>query len=241
MKHSVASHRQLSFDEESIFHPSTALSQKLKAYIHNEGVASTRCRGEYLFHQGDHVGNIYYIDEGCVAILNHCKNDHRQIFDFLFSNSIILDAGGITWKANHSAQCMSEVNMHILSSESFRRILMAEPQLYSAVAEIMSNSVARAYRGLGNIMCRQGPARVAYILLSVHSAKNQDLMDFPKTTPSDNRIKIRQVDLAAAIGVTPVYFNQILKKMKADGLINLIKGEIEICDIKSIKETALMH
>ncbi|MEW4467199.1 Crp/Fnr family transcriptional regulator [Parasphingorhabdus sp. JC815] len=240
MNHMSVSQQQLSFDTENGFYQSSVLTQKLKSYIHDEGVATVRHRGDYLFRQGENVGNIYYIDEGCVAIVHLCPNDHRQIFDFQFKNSIIMDAGSFGTNASHSAQCLSNVSMHILSTESFRRILLSEPQLYHAVGEVMNAALIRAYRGLSNIMCRQGSARVAYILLAVHNGNNLP-SEINQPTRVDNRIKIRQVDLAAAIGVTPVYFNQILKKMKADGLIKLVKGEIEICDLNAVKELTHRH
>ena len=206
----------------------------LKQIIHEEGLRSSIQRGKFVFRQSEVVDKIYLIQSGCVALTRHCAEGHRQILDFFYHDSVFSDLPDDSQPTTFSAQCLLDTQIYALSKASLRRIATTAPEIYQAVNSLMIELLSQAYDSLYNIGCRHGVERVAFALCKIFDGLNSGIdVDSARF---DCQIPIRQIDIADAIGVTPVYLNQILKSLKEDGVIDINKGTININNIKILKD-----
>lgn len=206
----------------------------LKQIIIEEGLDSHIQRGKYVFRQGEVVDKIYLVQSGCVAFTRHCAEGNRQVLDILYPGSILSDLQENAQPTLFSAQSLLETRMYALSKASLRRIARITPEIYQAINSLMLGLLSQVYDNLWNIGCRHGVERVAFTLCKIFDGLNAGIdVD---SIRFDYHIPIRQVDIADAIAVTPVYLNQILKSLKEDGVIDINKGTIKINNIKLLKD-----
>jgi CRP-like cAMP-binding protein len=206
----------------------------LKQIILEEGVRSSIQRGKFVFRQGEVVDKIYLIQTGCVAFTRHCAEGHRQVLDFFYRESVFSDLPENSQPTTFSAQCLLDTQAYALSKASLRRIATITPEIFRTVNSLMLRLLCQAYDSLYNIGCRHGVERVAFTLCKIFDGFNAGIdVDSARF---DCNIPIRQIDIADAIGVTPVYLNQILKSLKEDGVIDINKGTINITNIKILKD-----
>ena len=206
----------------------------LKNIILEEGLHSSTQRGKFVFRQGEVVDKIYLIQSGCVAFTRHCAEGNRQVLDFFYPGSIFSDLQEDAQPTTFSAQCLLETQFCTFSKASLRRIATMTPEIYQAMNSLMLGMLSQVYDSLYNIGCRHGVERVAFTLCKIFDGLNAGIdVD---SIRFDCHIPIRQIDIADAIGVTPVYLNQILKSLKEDGVIDIDKGTIKINNIKILKD-----
>jgi CRP-like cAMP-binding protein len=217
--------------------PHTSPSKRLRQHLQEEGVRVQRARHEFLFVEGRAADAIYFLNDGIVAITNTGDGGHREIYGFIFGPAFIIPPVGPDHIAHHSAECLSNVDLHVMSRLTLDRIVEVEPEVGIAVQHELSRAVRMAHNSLSNLLSHHGMERVAFILSSLQETaeRARGTQATGTDTKVDDWIAITQLDLSAAIGMTPVYLNQILKKMKQSRLIELKSGKIRVLDNSEIK------
>ncbi len=213
--------------------------ESLRSRVKTEGILVHYSRGEMLFRQGREANKIYLTTDGIVAITRTSVSDARQIFGFVSADSLIIPAVGDKNVVAYSTECLTDVSAYVISAHALGRILQSQPTLLFSVQREWSQDIERAHAHLENLLCRHGIERVAFMLMKLHLATTaQPAASSPSTISATRKgswIGITQVDLAAAIGMTPVYLNQILKKMKDARIVELKSGKVRIIDITALQ------
>jgi len=210
--------------------PETQLRDRIRA----EGVNVSRSRGDFLFRSREPAPEIYLLDEGVVGIAHRCDSDFRHILGIMVPQSLIVPAVHYDETARYSAECLSDSKFHALSRNAVKRIASTDPTILRAIQEELGKAIDRAHSNLVNLLCHHGASRVATLLHQLNEQFKRAGADQPGANHSDRWADIAQVDLAATLGMTPVYLNQILKKMKDKGIIELKSGKV-----KSVKASLL--
>jgi CRP-like cAMP-binding protein len=206
----------------------------LKTIIRTEGVRTYAERGKCLFRQGEQVDKFFLIAHGGVALARHGVDGSSQVLDFFFDEAVLSDMKEANSPATYSAQCLIDTHAYAISASSLRRSFAADSDLMFDCNQLLKDLLNRAYGNLTNLGCCHGEERVAYLLCMIH-----DSMSAASTRLS--HIPVRQIDIANAIGMTPVYVNQILKNLKKHGAINMNKGAIEIVDARLLRELSGLY
>lgn len=210
--------------------PETHLRDRIRA----EGVDVTRSRGDFLFRSGEPAPEIYLLVEGVVGVAHRCDSDIRHILGIMVPRSLIVPAVHYDETARYSAECLSDSKFHALSRNAVKRIALTDPTILWAIQEELGKAIDHAHSNLINLLSHHGASRVATLLHQLDEEFKRAQADQPGANHSDRWADIAQVDLAATLGMTPVYLNQILKKMKDKGVIELKSGKV-----KSVKASIL--
>lgn len=206
-------------------------AQRLRSLVRREGVCKRFDRSQKLFKKGDAASHIVLIEEGIIAISDGGHCGQRQILDFVFRNKLITPALSQGEPNHFTAECLTATTASVLSLNSVQRILATEPELNLAMLDVAFSMLDGVYARLSSMLCSHGTHRMAFLLAYLHDAHAASAAnDLQEGLP------IKQVDLAAALGVTAPYLNQIIKKMKSNGLIDTAKGKIKILQIEKIKD-----
>ena len=193
-----------------------------------------RERSDILFQEGGPADEIYLLGSGIVAVTHECSNGHKQIYSFVTGTRFIIPPVDENNMVRHSAECLTDSEMYAISRQTLDRIVEAQPKLARAVHEELGKVIDEVHDHLANVLCRHGPARVAYILSKLHSALKLPALIRGSATEPRSCIGVTQIDLAAAIGMTPVYLNQILKRLKDSGLIGLESGKVKVLQVSEL-------
>jgi CRP-like cAMP-binding protein len=200
----------------------------LKQMIRDEGVRIYTERGKCMFRQGEAVDKFFLIANGGVALTRHCGNGSAQVLDFFFDDAVFSDMKEPTAHSTYSATCLVDTHAYAISAASIRRSFLNDRELMLDCNQLLMETLNRAYGNLINLGCCHGEERVAYILCMIHDS-------IIRNTCRQINIPVRQIDIANAVGMTPVYVNQILKSLKKCGSIHLNKGSVEILDISILR------
>lgn len=210
-------------------------SNLLRQHILNEGIRLHRARNDFIFTQGYPVGMVYLLNKGIVALAHAGEGGQKEIYGFVMGPTFIIPPIGLDHVARHSAECLSDVDLYAISRQTLDRIVEKEPLVGRAIQYELGRAIDLAHRHLSNLLSRQGMERVVFILTMLQETLSIAAAADGTGEQLDDWIPIAQVDLSAAIGITPVYLNQILKKMKLNGLIELKSGKIRILRTKDFK------
>jgi CRP-like cAMP-binding protein len=200
----------------------------LKQMIRDEGVHIYSERGKCLFRQGEAVDKFFLISNGGVALSRHCADGNTQVLDFFFDDAVFSDMKAPHTQSTYAATCLLDTHAYAISAAAVRRSFLHDRDLMLDCNQLLMETLNRAYGNLINLGCCHGEERVAYILCLIHDS-------IIKNSKQMTNIPVRQIDIANAVGMTPVYVNQILKSLKKCGAININKGSIEIIDITVLK------
>ncbi len=200
----------------------------LKQIIRDEGVRIYAERGKCLFRQGEAVDKYFLIANGGVALTRHCAGGNAQVLDFFFDDAVFSDMKEPSAPSTYSASCLLDTHAYAISAAALRRVFLHDRELMLDCNHLLMETLNRAYGNLINLGCCHGEERVAYILCMIHDS-------IIHNSRRQVTIPVRQIDIANAIGMTPVYVNQILKSLKNCGSININKGSIEIIDISILR------
>lgn len=208
-------------------------SQRLKLLIRQEGVQKRYDRSQKLFRKGDPASHVVLVEDGIVAITDGLPCGQRQILDFIFSDTMIAPALSPGEPNHFTAECLTATNVSVLSLSSVQRILAVEPELNLAMLNMIFAMLDGVYARLSSVVCSDGTHRIAFLLASLYEAQ-------AARAPIGHKqgLPIKQVDLAAAVGVSAPHLNQIIKKLKCHGLIETSKGKIKFMDIAGLIDLA---
>jgi CRP-like cAMP-binding protein len=206
-------------------------SHRLKSLIRKEGIQKQFDRSQKLFRKGDAASHVVLIEDGIVAITDGVQCGQRQILDFIFSDNMIAPALSPGDLNHFTAECLTSTTVSVLSLCSVERILAVEPELHQAVLDMTFAMLDGAYARLSSMVCSDGTHRIAFLLAYLYEAQ-------VVRAPVGHRdgLPVKQVDLAAAAGLTAPHLNQIIKKMKSKGLIDTYKGRIKVIDIEGLSD-----
>ncbi len=212
------------------FDPAKLLHERIRS----EGVRTTRGKSEFLSKVGELSSEIYLMDEGVVGVTSRCNGGMRHILAFLMAPSIIIPAVRFNGKARYSIRCLSDSSFFAISRNSLSRIMDSDLLFWAAIEEEYGNYLDRIHDNLSNVLCRHGTARVAYLLSSLHRSSRASEDQSDGEVRSLRPLDITQVDMAAALGMTPVYLNKILKELKENRVIKLKSGKVQIRDLQAL-------
>ena len=199
------------------------VSKEREHYASKEDFASEGSRPDYC-----HV-----IISGLACRYKMLPNGERQIVAFLIPGDLCDAEIFIVSKLDHSIAAMIPTTTALISPEVMKLLLRETSSLGEALwwGTLTDLAVLRE-RIVGGR--RNAYVRIAHLLYEMLvryrmvNLTNGDSFDFP----------ITQVDLADAIGITPVHANRMLQKLKSDGLIKFSGGVVTVINASRLKDVA---
>lgn len=160
----------------------------------------------------------------------------RQITNFVFPGDLVGVQAGLLGEMKHGVEALTDMVFCVFSRERLWELFTANP----ARAFDVTWLAATEHRSLGDALLtagqRTGQEKIASLLLFVMRravesgyATTDDRMTFP----------IRQQDIADAVGISIVYTNRMLQKLRGAGLIRLENGQLDILDRDGLTALAM--
>jgi CRP-like cAMP-binding protein len=184
-----------------------------------------------IVREGDRPSRCFLMLEGFVCTYKITARGRRQIMGFYIPGDIpdlqslhlpVLDA---------TLGTLTQCKVAFIQHEDLRRLCQSYPRLASAFWRETLIDAAIFREWVMNVGRRETYARIAHVFcemlarMRVVGLAQDNACEFP----------ISQVELADAIGSTPVHVNRTLQKMRADGLIQLFGTRLSIPDWERLK------
>ncbi|PHR12610.1 MAG: Crp/Fnr family transcriptional regulator [Sphingopyxis sp.] len=190
--------------------------------------------GETIFHEGDRLTDLFIVNKGWLACSTMVLDGDRQVLQLHYAGDVMGTAGIAFEQAFASAKTLTPVTLCRFPRKNLDKLFEDHDRLAALLYAIgmMENVVlCDRLKALGRT---NAEARVANLILSIVSRMR--VMSAEPITEFE--MPLTQVDIADAVGVTPVHVNRTLRILENRGLISRIGRTIKLEDEQRLCETA---
>jgi CRP-like cAMP-binding protein len=189
-------------------------------------------RGAVVFMHGDPGDSLCGVVTGRVRISASLPAGKEVFFNIMepgdsFGEIALLDGQPRT----ATATAMVRTELIVFPRERFLHLLSTEPQLAAHLIQLLCRRVRWTSQLMEDAALLSVPARIAKRLLSLARLHAPAASGAAKLTLS-------QEELAQYLSVSRQVVNQHLQMLKAKGWIRLGRGQVTICDTRSLKAFA---
>ncbi|WOI52911.1 Crp/Fnr family transcriptional regulator [Parvularcula sp. LCG005] len=179
-----------------------------------------------IIRAGENAETVFYLQSGWALRYRMLDDGRRQIINFMLPGDVfdLQSLGNLA--ADHSVTTVVKTEVVQVPSRSFLRMLRRSADLAAAFwwASVQEESILREQ--IVRIGRRSARERIGHLLLELQrrlNGANGEEMD-------DVELPITRVDLADALGLTPVHVSRTLSAMRRAGLIDIVRSRIAITD-----------
>ena len=187
-----------------------------------------------LAREGDVAAALLIIIEGWARGYKVTCSGERQITEFLLPGDAVAPLCDSHRHMDYSIDALTAVRFAAIDQVHLQRVTEAFPSLMAAVLQQQALKQALLREWLVNIGRRSAVERIAYLLCEIFLRLRVRGLGEPNACP----FPLTQLDIADAVGLTPVHVNRTLQKMRRSGMIRQDKSRLTIPDLKALQGLA---
>ncbi|WP_321928688.1 Crp/Fnr family transcriptional regulator [Paraburkholderia guartelaensis] len=201
------------------------LNEATRAELFDEGKEVRYRPGQTIHRQGDHDRSLQIIIEGQVSF-SRLDLDGRKVNAAVFGpgetfGEIPLLTGRVR---THDAVAVGPVRLLRISDRQFRDLLNRKPDLRDRVLAELAERLIHAADRLDSALRLSVPQRVAQFLVAEM-----------ERGAGERSLRVRQTDIAEALGVTREAVAAALRQFRAARLIDTRYRAIDVLDIEALR------
>ncbi|MDD2266620.1 Crp/Fnr family transcriptional regulator [Sulfuricurvum sp.] len=186
------------------------LSHTQRTQIENIGIIRSYSEGEVIFYEGDESSYFHFLIDGEVSVYKSSASLDTITIHHFHAPSLIAEVATLK-QIPYPASCEAKQISVLLKipRDPFLHLLQNDPSLSIALISSLTQKISALELALQRHTAPNAIAKVARLI-------RDDLFAF-------NRLK--QIEIARLIGITPETLSRILKKLKIEGVIAHTKSE----------------
>jgi CRP-like cAMP-binding protein len=187
-----------------------------------------------LISEGHERQDCYVLLEGWAACYKLLPDGQRQIINFLIPGDFMGLRSFLLRTTDHSVVTLTAAWVSQFEQQRVLEILDELPRLGAAILWALSREEAIIVEHLVSIGRRKASERLAHLLLELgERLKLVGLGD-----DGGYACPLTQDELADAVGLTPIYINRVLRRLRECGLASLSQRQLAIHDFAGLRELA---
>ena len=188
--------------------------------------------GEPIFHQGMPASAIYAVMRGRVKVVRVTPDGYESILCVRQSGEYFCPVPVLDGKAQlGTAIAMTETTILWLQSDVFHALCREYPQLLSTVQGDCLAEVRYLLNRLETFAFRNIRERLAISLLD--EVRHQRIAENVPIV-----LHMTQLELAGLVGASRESVSRMLAQMEQDGVVELRRGKVCICDLGKLRKIA---
>jgi len=196
-------------------------------------------KNQFIFCEGDPGDAAFYIEEGTVHIFRISPTGKEIIVSLrqpggMFGLAEIMAEE----KRIFSARAITHCRLYRIGRNEFKSLLRRHPSLAERVIETLGRRLRYLGEHIESMMIGDVATRLLKMLICLSCQHIQDITSLER--PLRIPVKLTQEQLASMIGSSQQTVSETIKKLKEDGLIELLGKEIVILRPKEICERILI-
>jgi CRP-like cAMP-binding protein len=190
-----------------------------------------------IVREGDAVDRCCFVETGLVSRYKSLRNGGRQIVSFHVPGDLVDLQSSLMKIADHGIRTHTPTTVLTVSPHDILRLVADFPELGRALwfETLIDAAIFREWTL--NVGRRTGLERTAHLLLEF-------AYRFQEIGQSDGKefeLPITQVDLADALGLSPVHVNRSLQALRSQSLIRTFRRTFVIEDREALVRLADFH
>jgi len=186
--------------------------------------------GQMVFLEGDPGVGLHIVEEGWLKVVKMSPDGREQVIHFLGPGETFNAMSVFTEMSNQATVVAMEPSVTwLIRREEMLHLLDTHPSLARAMIQNLAKRVQHLVMLVEDLSLRTVEARLARMLIS---------------SGGDGAVPRRrwatQSEMAARLGTVPDVISRSLRKLAAEGLIQVSRHQIQILDVKGLKQKALL-
>ena len=189
-------------------------------------------RKEMIFHEGDDLRSVYFIQSGKVRSFK-VNNDGKELVTGLYGPGEFLGYMSVLegGRVSEGAEALEATELAIIPREELQALLYRDRDVSMRFIKLLTREVKEKEQQLLDLAYTSVRQRVAQALLRLHERYNPD-------DPSDLGVQISREDLATIVGTATESLIRALTDLKDAGLIESRGREIHLKNMKGLERLA---
>ena len=186
-----------------------------------------------IIREGDRPEHVHLMVEGWAARYKLLPDGTRQITAFLIPGDLCDFHITVLGEMDHSIVTLTKARVAYIPRAKIIE-LEDRPKITRALwwATLVDEAVLRAW--VVNVGRRDALQAVGHLFCELYvRMRNVGL-----ATGETMELPLTQEEIGDALGLTPVHVNRVLQRLRADGLIALKRGALEILDMAALERVA---
>ena len=184
--------------------------------------------GEVVFLEGEPASGIYLLNYGWLKALRVSPEGREQVLRFIGPGETFNEVGVFTeWTQPATVVALEPAGAWLLQRDAILRLLRERPEFAERVLANMASRVIDLVDLVADLSLRPVTGRLARLLL--------------ETAAGDELLRPRwytQAELAARLGTVPDVIQRAMRGLEADGIIEVERQRIRICDREALEALA---
>jgi CRP/FNR family transcriptional regulator, anaerobic regulatory protein len=192
--------------------------------------------GRTFLREGETQSLIFTLYSGWAFSFVTLADGRRQIFSFFVpGDTLVLDSLAMgSVRLPFSIKSLTDVTLCALEAAAVDRLVRTGKAQQTQAAEAMGRYLAATYGRLANIGRRSALGRMAQLIIELEARLDARQMSERGTVP----FPLRQEHLADALGLTKVYVNRTLDRLRRMQTIAFDRHSLTILNRKLLSEIA---
>jgi CRP-like cAMP-binding protein/CheY-like chemotaxis protein len=189
-------------------------------------------RKEMIFHEGDELRSVYFIQSGKVRSFK-MNNDGKELVTGLYGPGEFLGYMSVLegGRVNEAAEALEPTELAIIPREELQALLYRDRDVSMRFIKMLTREVKEKEQLLLDLAYASVRQRVAQALLRLHGRYSAD-------EASTLGVQISREDLATIVGTATESLIRALTDLKDDGLVEVRGREIHLRNIKGLERLA---
>lgn len=189
-------------------------------------------RKEMIFHEGDELRNVFFINRGKVRMFK-MNNDGKEFVTGLYTAGDFLGYMSVLEgsRVSESAETLEDCELVSIPREDLLALLYKDRDVSIRFIKMLTKEVKENEHRLLDLAYAPVRQRVAQALLRVRGT-------FGSETEQGLGVRISREDLATIVGTATESLIRALSDLKEDGLIELHGREIRVIDLPRLEQLA---
>jgi CRP-like cAMP-binding protein len=189
-----------------------------------------------LAREGDPAPAMLILLEGWARGYKTTSSGGRQITEFLLPGDAVVPLHDTDRRMDYSIDSLTPVRFAAIDQLGLQRVAEALPSFLTGVLEQQAFRQALLREWLLNIGRRSARERIAYLMCELFLRLRRSGFGETNSCP----FALTQVDIADAVGLTPVHVNRTLQQLRRSGMIKQDKGRLTIPDLGALQRVAAL-
>lgn len=190
-------------------------------------------RNQHLYREGDKFLSVYAVRSGTLKAYKTTDDGREQVTGFYFPGEIL----GMDGIANNthasSAKALETAAVCEIPFASLEKLSTLLPSMQRHFFQLMSREITEDQQLITLLSKNSADERVASLMLSI-STRNARR----KLSATQFRLPMSRVDIGNYLGLTVETVSRVFSRMQKMDILSVDNKEIEIRDIKALKELA---
>jgi len=207
----------------------------------------TFAAGEIVCHEGDLADTVHFVVEGRVVAWRTSDSGDVHAYAVMGPGQTFGELAMIRRDGRRTAtvEAIEHTVTMTLSYVEFERLCGEHPEVNRLLLRLLAARVTRLTEALMEALHQPAEQRVVRRLAGlcdVYSSRPPATPRSPGSPSSHDAVPVlvplNQTDLAELAGVTRPTANRVLRRLEAEGVVELLRGRISVRDVDALRRTA---